>query len=103
LFEEELVRFGIAIAKFWLHIAADEQLRRFKDREITPYKQYKITEEDWRNRNKWDAYEASACDMIERTSTDLAPWTLIEANDKNWARIKVLKTTCERLEEALDS
>jgi polyphosphate kinase 2 (PPK2 family) len=100
-FEEQLSEFGIIIVKCWLAISPDEQANRFKAREETPHKQYKITAEDWRNREKWDAYEAAACDMIERTSTEIAPWTLVEANDKRWARIKVLKTTCECLEAAL--
>jgi len=100
-FEEQLTTFGIVVLKFWLAIGADEQLRRFKDRETTPYKQYKITEEDWRNRKRWDAYEAAACDMIERTSTEAAPWSPVEANDNNWARIKVMKTVAVRLKREL--
>jgi polyphosphate:AMP phosphotransferase len=100
-FEQQLTDFGIIVRKFWLATTADEQLRRFKDREVTPYKQYKITEEDWRNRNKWDAYEAAACDMIEKTSSESAPWVLVEANDKNWARIKILKTVEKALKQAL--
>lgn len=100
-FEEQLVEFGIVVAKFWLAVSPKEQLRRFKDRELTPYKQYKITEEDWRNRKKWRAYEGAACDMIERTSTEIAPWTLVEADDKNWARVKVLSTVAKRLAKAL--
>jgi AMP-polyphosphate phosphotransferase len=99
-FEEQLAEFGTLVCKFWMAIGSDEQLNRFEDRRETPYKQYKLTQEDWRNRAKWDAYEAAACDMIERTSTDIAPWTLVEANDKHWARIKVLRTVCERLERA---
>ena len=102
-FEEQIARFGISIVKFWLNVTPAEQLRRFKDREITPYKQYKLTEEDWRNREKFQAYEAAACDMIEKTSTELAPWVLVEANDKNWARVKVLSTVCEQLERQLDA
>ena len=98
-FEEQLVESGVVVIKFWLATSPDEQLRRFKDREVTPYKQYKITEEDWRNRSKWNAYEAAACDMFEKTSTEHAPWTLVEANDKRWARLKVLKTVVSRLEE----
>lgn len=101
-FEEQLTRFGISVVKFWLHIGPDEQLRRFKDREVTPYKQYKLTEEDWRNREKWGAYEAAACDMIEKTSTQRAPWVLVEANDKLHARVKVLQTVCDLLEKALE-
>lgn len=100
-FEEQLTEFGIIVIKFWLAISADEQLRRFKDREVTPFKQYKLTEEDWRNRDKWGAYEAAACDMIEQTSTDRAPWVLVEANDKYWARAKTLKTVTKRLKAEL--
>lgn len=100
-FEQQLVESGTIICKFWLSITADEQLRRFKDRQETPYKQYKITEEDWRNRAKWNAYEAAACDTFEKTSTSIAPWTLVEANDKKWARVKVLRTVVEALERAL--
>ena len=100
-FEGQLTEFGIVVVKFWLAISAEEQLRRFKDRQTTPYKQYKLTEEDWRNRKKWDAYEAAACDMIERTSTDNAPWVLVEAEDKHWARVKVLKAVCQHLKRSL--
>ena len=100
-FEEELTRSGVIVAKFWLTISAEEQLRRFQAREVIEYKQYKITDEDWRNRSKWDAYRLAISDMIDRTSTPQAPWTLIEAEDKRWARVKVLETLCERLEAAL--
>jgi AMP-polyphosphate phosphotransferase len=100
-FEEQLTEFGIILVKFWLTITPDEQLRRFKDREETPYKQYKITQEDWRNRARWDSYEAAACDMIERTSTGQAPWVLVEANNKEWARIKVLKAVVRCLKKEL--
>jgi polyphosphate:AMP phosphotransferase len=89
-FEEELAEFGFVLLKFWLALSAQEQLRRFKQRQETPYKQYKITPEDWRNRAKWDAYEAAALDTFERTSTGRAPWILVEAEDKNFARLKVL-------------
>ena len=92
---------GVVIVKFWLQISADEQLRRFKEREATDFKRFKITDEDWRNRERWDDYVSAACDMVDRTSTGLAPWTLVEANDKNFARAKVLKTICQRLETAL--
>lgn len=98
-FEEQLVDNGAVLCKFWLHITKDEQLRRFKEREKTSFKRFKITEEDWRNRKKWPAYEAAACDMIDRTSTDIAPWTIIEAQDKPFARIKLLKTIVDRLEQ----
>lgn len=100
-FEHQLTGAGVVVVKFWLQISAEEQLRRFKEREATDFKRYKITEEDWRNREKWDAYDAAVCDMVDRTSTGLAPWTLVEANDKNFARVKVLQTVCERLEIAL--
>ena len=96
-FEDQLVRHGIVLCKFWFHISKDEQLSRFKVREQTPYKRWKLTDEDWRNREKWDQYEAAVDDMIEHTSSRLAPWTLVEANDKRYARVKVLKTICERL------
>lgn len=99
-FEEELSEFGYVIRKFWLHISADEQLRRFQDRKRTPYKQYKLTEEDWRNRDKWQAYEASACEMIERTSTAQAPWIVVPANDKYTARLRVLETVNDALKQA---
>jgi polyphosphate:AMP phosphotransferase len=101
-FERQLTDFGVIVIKFWLWISPEEQLRRFKDRRATPYKQYKLTEDDWRNRKKWDAYEAAACDMIARTSSEAAPWVPVEGNDKNWARVKVLSTVAERLEKELD-
>jgi polyphosphate kinase 2 (PPK2 family) len=103
LFEEldAAAKGGTILVKFWLAISPEEQLRRFKLRQETPYKQYKITEEDWRNRSKWNAYEAAACDMIEKTSAETALWTLVEAEDKNWARMKVFRTVCDRLEEEL--
>lgn len=100
-FEHQLAEAGCIVVKFWLQISDDEQLRRFKERQDTEFKRFKITDEDWRNREKWDAYVTAVCDMVDRTSTGQAPWTLIEANDKNFARVKVLKTVCERLEAAL--
>jgi polyphosphate:AMP phosphotransferase len=100
-FEEQLTEFGTIVLKFWLTVSPEEQLRRFREREETPYKQYKITEEDWRNRDRWDSYEAAACEMIEKTSTEQAPWTLVEANNKEWARVKVLTTVTRHLEKAL--
>ncbi|PKO86794.1 MAG: polyphosphate:AMP phosphotransferase [Betaproteobacteria bacterium HGW-Betaproteobacteria-12] len=100
-FEHQLVEAGAVVVKFWLQISADEQLRRFKERQDTEFKRFKITDEDWRNREKWDDYVSAVCDMVDRTSTGQAPWTLVEANDKNFARVKVLKTVCERLEKAL--
>jgi len=100
-FEEQLVRSNILIAKFWIAIGKDEQLKRFQNREETSFKRFKITEEDRRNREKWDAYEQAVCDMVDRTSTDIAPWTLVEGNDKYYARIKVLRTLCDTIEAAL--
>ena len=96
-FETQLVRHGIIVLKYWLHVTQEEQLRRFKERQSIPHKQWKLTDEDWRNREKWGAYEQAVNDMIERTSTLDAPWTLVEANDKAFARVKVLQTACERL------
>jgi polyphosphate:AMP phosphotransferase len=100
-FEEQLAEHGIVLVKFWLHIDKAEQLRRFREREKTPYKKYKITADDWRNRAKWDAYEAAVNEMLARTSTDSAPWTLVEANDKYYARLKVLRTFAEALRRSL--
>jgi polyphosphate:AMP phosphotransferase len=102
-FEEQLVEPGIVLCKFWLHITPDEQLQRFEARERTPYKQYKITEEDYRNRGKANQYEAAANEMIERTSTEYAPWTLVSSEDKRHGRIKVLQTLCDRLQMTFDS
>jgi polyphosphate:AMP phosphotransferase len=102
-FEAELIRHNILVVKFWLAISKEEQLHRFEDRQKTAYKSFKITEEDWRNREKWDEYEQAVCDMIDHTSTEDAPWTLVEANDKNYARIKILKTLCSQIEDMLDS
>ena len=100
-FEEQLARNGAIIAKFWLQISKQEQFRRFKEREKTRFKQFKITPEDWRNREKWDGYQTAGCEMIERTSTAHAPWTLIESNDKYHARAKVLSTLVRAIEDAL--
>lgn len=101
-FEEQVVGSGTVLAKFWLAISKDEQLRRFEERERVGFKRYKITEEDWRNRGKWEAYEQAVCDMVDRTSTEIAPWTLVEANDKLFARVKVLRTICRQLEVAME-
>ncbi len=100
-FEEQLAEHGIVLVKYWIHIDKDEQLARFKAREQIPYKQHKITEEDYRNREKWEAYDHAVNDMIERTSTRYAPWSLIEGNDKRHARVKALRLFCDRLEEQL--
>lgn len=100
-FEEQLVNHGTIIAKFWLAITPEEQLQRFQAREETGYKRFKITAEDWRNRDRWQDYERAVCDMVDRTSTEYAPWTLTEANDKRHARVKVLRTLCQTLEQNL--
>lgn len=100
-FESDLVRDGVILFKFWLAITKEEQLRRFEAREHQPFKRFKITAEDWRNRERWEDYEHAMAEMVARTSTDLAPWTLVEAEDKNYARLKVLQTVCERLDAAL--
>ena len=100
-FEEQLIEHGIVLLKYWIHISKDEQLARFKLREKTPHKRWKLTEEDWRNRDKWNDYEQAVDDMVQYTSTSAAPWTLVEGNDKRFARVKVVETFCERLASAL--
>jgi len=100
-FEEQLVDSGVILLKFWLHITQDEQLARFKAREDVPYKRYKMTDEDWRNREKWPLYKSAVNEMAVRTSTKHAPWTLVEGNDKPYARVKVLRTVCETVKDAL--
>ncbi len=100
-FEEQLVGNNTVLVKFWLAVTKEEQLARFQEREQIGFKRFKITDEDWRNREKWDDYQQAVCDMVDRTSTEIAPWVLVEANDKNFARIKVLKTLCQRIEAAI--
>jgi polyphosphate:AMP phosphotransferase len=100
-FEEQLVRHGILLVKFWIHITKDEQLRRFRDRKRTEHKRWKITPEDWRNRGQWGDYTLAVNEMVERTSTRVAPWTLVEGNDKDFARIKVLETLADQMERRL--
>jgi polyphosphate:AMP phosphotransferase len=100
-FEEQLAEHGIVLLKYWVHITEDEQLRRFKERAQARHKQWKLTDEDWRNREKWADYERAVNEMVERTSTRLAPWTLVEGNDKYFARLKVLKTACATIQAAL--
>ncbi len=100
-FEEQLVESGVVLLKFWLHIDQEEQLHRFKQREQTSYKKHKITDEDWRNRDRWGDYKTAVNEMVIRTSTEYAPWTLIPGNDKLYARINVLETVCDRLRSAL--
>ena len=100
-FEKELKDWGAVIVKFWVHIDKDTQLARFTDRQNTPEKQWKITEEDWRNREKWDLYENAIDEMIEKTSTSFAPWHVLESNDKKYARVKALKTIIKEIEKKL--
>ncbi len=100
-FEDSLVRYGVVVVKLWLAISREEQLARFRSREHVSFKRFKIGPEDWRNRKKWSAYERAVCDMVDRTSTDLAPWHLVAANDKRWARVKILQTACDAIEKAL--
>ena len=100
-FEEQISNAGVVVVKFWLAIDQQTQLERFQERENIPFKRFKITEEDWRNRDKWDLYARAVGDMVDRTSTEISAWTLVEANDKRWARVKVLRTINEALEAAL--
>ena len=101
-FERQLLDYGTLIFKFWLHISPEEQLKRFQERESTPYKSWKLTAEDWRNRAKWDDYRDAVDDMVLKTSTPRAPWTIVEANDKYYARIKILRTVVQKLAKELD-
>jgi polyphosphate kinase 2 (PPK2 family) len=100
-FEEQLAEHGYLVQKFWLHISPEEQLARFQAREDTPYKQHKITEEDYRNRERWAEYERAVDQMVLRTSSEAAPWFVIPANDKFSARIQVLETVTDGLKTAL--
>ncbi|WP_019625845.1 polyphosphate:AMP phosphotransferase [Thioalkalivibrio sp. ALJT] len=100
-FEAQLAEHGVTVLKFWLSIDRDEQLRRFEARKETPYKKHKITDEDWRNRERWDDYKAAVNEMIIRTGTEYAPWHIIPANDKRYARIEVMRIVSETLAQAL--
>ncbi len=100
-FEEQLGDAGGIVAKFWLAVTPQEQLRRFRERQKIAYKRFKITDEDWRNRKKWPRYEQAICDMIDRTSTDLAPWHVVAANDKLHARVEVIERLCDLVESRL--
>ncbi len=101
--ERQLVNHGAVVLKFWLHIDKEEQARRFRDRQDNPEKSWKITDEDWRNREKWELYEKAVDEMLVRTSTADAPWIIVEGNDKLYARIKVLETVVEALEKRLEA
>jgi len=102
-FERQLTDAGIIVVKFWLHISEDEQLRRFEARKLTPYKRFKLTDEDWRNRDKWDEYEQAVNDMVIKTDTPNAPWTIVPANDKRYARVKTLKTIAKAVAAGLET
>jgi polyphosphate kinase 2 (PPK2 family) len=101
-FERQLVDFGTILAKFWIHISKEEQLQRFEAREETPYKAWKLTDEDWRNREKWNLYQEAINDMLLKTSTLTAPWTIVEGNCKWYARVKALRTLVDLLGHELD-
>ena len=101
-FERQLVDFGTILAKFWIHISKEEQLRRFEARKEIPYKAWKLTDEDWRNREKWDLYEQAVNDMLLKTSTLTAPWTIVEGDCKWYARVKALRTLVDLLTHELD-
>ncbi len=101
-FERQLADHGVLLAKFWFHISKDEQERRFEARRQTPHKQWKLTDEDWRNRQKWGPYEAAVKDMLVKTSTLTAPWTIVEGNDKYYARVKTLRHLTELLSAGLE-
>jgi polyphosphate kinase 2 (PPK2 family) len=100
-FERQLTNHGILLAKFWFEISPEEQLKRFQAREKTPHKRWKLTEEDWRNRGRWQDYEEAVAEMLLKTSTASAPWTVVEGNDKLWERVKTLETINDLLESAL--
>lgn len=101
-FEDQLIEHGIVLQKFWLQISKEEQLARFQAREETPHKQWKLQDEDWRNRERWDDYSVAAHEMIQQTSVSRSPWVLVENDNKHYGRIKVLNTVCDALEAAVD-
>jgi polyphosphate:AMP phosphotransferase len=103
LFEQELTEAGAVVCKFWLHISPDEQLKRFNRRAANPEKQWKITDEDWRNREKWSLYDEAVNDMLKKTNTAYAPWTVVEADSKHYARVKVLETVIAAIEKRLEA
>ncbi len=102
-FERQLIDDGTIVVKLYFHITKDEQLARFRLREADPYKHWKITDEDWRNRKKWNLHNEAAEDMFEKTSTDRAPWTVIPGNFKWFARVRAVKTVLDAVERALGS
>lgn len=100
-FEKELTDWGAVVIKFWVQIDNETQLERFTERQNTPEKQWKITDEDWRNREKWDQYETAVDEMLQKTSTAYAPWHILESVDKKYARLKALRIVIEEIEKAL--
>jgi polyphosphate kinase 2 (PPK2 family) len=100
-FEAHQASFGMVVQKFWLHISKEEQLRRFRNRERDPFRAHKLSAEDWRNRARWKEYAQAAEEMLARTSTPYAPWTVVEADDKNYARVKVARTLADAIERAV--
>ena len=100
-FERALADEGAVMIKFWMHISDEEQLKRFDARKNDPLKRWKLTDEDWRNREKRKDYEDAVVEMIEHTDTSFAPWTVVEAEDKRYGRVKVVETVCARLESAM--
>ena len=100
-FEDQLIDHGIVLIKFWLQISKDEQLARFEAREETPHKRWKLQDEDWRNRERWDEYSTATHEMIQQTSVANSPWVLVENESKHFGRIKVLNTVCDALEDAI--
>jgi polyphosphate kinase 2 (PPK2 family) len=101
-FEDQLIEDGIVLMKFWLQISKEEQLARFKSREVTPHKRWKLQDEDWRNRDKWDDYNVAAHEMIQQTSVKKSPWVIVENESKHYGRIQVLNAVCDALEAALE-
>ena len=100
-FEKELTDAGMVVLKFWVQIDSDTQLARFTERQNTPEKQWKITDEDWRNREKWDAYQVAIDEMLVKTNTQNAPWHVLESVDKRYARIKAMRLVIQAIEKAL--
>ena len=101
-FEKQLLNQGTVLCKFWIHISPEKQMERFQKRLEVPYKRHKITDEDWRNREKWPAYEEAINEMIHRTDSLSAPWTVVAGNNKKFARIQILKTICDSLKKAVE-
>ena len=101
-FEKDLSDWGAVVIKFWIQIDKDTQLARFTERQNTPEKQWKITDEDWRNREKWEDYEVAIDEMIAKTSTENAPWFIIQSNNKYYARIQAIRTVIDEIEKKLN-